>query len=289
MKILFAGNRRFVLEEILKKKINCEVLVVKGSHLEKDLSNMNINKYKLITSKIDLLDEINKDDFNFFVSNGCPYIIPDKYLNNNKYINIHPSFLPDLKGIDPIIGSIKFQRDSGATCHLITKNIDGGPIISQEKIKFSKDLDVTLLYQLSFIAEKKVFNEALKLNFVPKKKQKKVNSIYYSRKDYDRFINFQCTPDEIIQNVKAFSNKSQGCYFFINNNKFKFYNAAILKINYLDEYAKKFNDLEIIIVIEDIIIFKLFNTLIKFSSIIGQISQIKVADKISSLNRSMIK
>jgi len=283
MKILFVGNRRFVLEEILKKKINCKVLVIKGSHLEKDLSNMNVDNYQLINSKIDLLNEINKVDFDFFLSNGCPYIIPNKYLNKKKYINIHPSFLPDLKGIDPIIGSVKFQRDSGATCHLITKDIDGGPIISQEKIKFSKDLDSTLLYQLSFIAEKKVFNDGLKLNFVPQKKQKKGNWIYYSRKDNDRFINFQNTCEEIIQNVKAFSNKSQGCYFFINNAKFRFYYATILKVDYLKKYSKKFNDLEVIIAIEDMIIFKLFNKLIKFSGVIGVMSQVKIGDKISGL------
>ena len=63
-----------------------------------------------------------------------------------------------------------FSRDCGATCHHINEVIDGGDIISS-KIPFSKDLDVSLMYQLSFIAEKEVFHEAFKANFLIRKKQ----------------------------------------------------------------------------------------------------------------------
>ena len=59
--------------------------------------------------------------------------------------------------------------------------IDGGPIISRVKIPFSKDLDVSLMYQLSFLAEKKVFHESFKENFVAKINHEEGDWIYYSR------------------------------------------------------------------------------------------------------------
>ena len=35
-KYLFIGNRKFVLEEMLKLKLDLQILVVKNTHLEKD-------------------------------------------------------------------------------------------------------------------------------------------------------------------------------------------------------------------------------------------------------------
>ena len=47
-------------------------------------------------------------------------------MKKKKYVNIHPSFLPDLRGIDPVLGSILFKRDAGATCHIMSEKIDAG-------------------------------------------------------------------------------------------------------------------------------------------------------------------
>ena len=49
------------------------------------------------------------------------------------------------------------------------------------KIPFSKDLDVSLMYQLSFIAEKEVFHD-IQSYFLIRKKQEIGDWIYYSRK-----------------------------------------------------------------------------------------------------------
>ena len=50
------------------------------------------NRHKLIINDYDIL-----------VSNGCPYILPLNELKKAKYVNVHPSLLPNLKGIDPVI------------------------------------------------------------------------------------------------------------------------------------------------------------------------------------------
>ena len=282
MKILFVGNRKFVLEEIKKKEINCEVLVIKNSHLEKDCILDSFKNYRLISSKQELIDIISKTEFDVFLSNGCPYILPVKHLKPKKYVNIHPSFLPDLKGIDPVLGAIKFSRDAGATCHIMNEKIDDGPIIAREKIPFTKDLNSTILYQLSFIAEKNVFNEALKLNFEPQLDQEKGEWIYYSRKSQDRNLDFSKNSQEIIQNVKAFGNKSQGCYFNVGKDTFRVFEACEITNPYLIEHAQNFCNLEIIFVIEDIIVFKLDEKIIQFSKISQDTKKLKPKDKLSS-------
>ena len=111
--------------------------------------------------------------------------------------------------------------------------IDGGPIISRVKIPFSKDLDVSLMYQLSFLAEKKVFHESFKENFVAKINHEEGDWIYYSRKSNDKIINFNEDPEKIIQRIKTFSNKSQGCFLNIKILNLKYMTLCLLIMNSL--------------------------------------------------------
>lgn len=280
-KFLFVGNRKFVLEEMIKLNLDIDILVIKNTHLEKDELLKNY-KHKVISSKEELLNYIDKKDFDIFLSNGCPFILPMEHLKKKVYVNIHPSFLPDLKGIDPCLGAILFSRDGGATCHHINEIIDGGDIISRVKIPFSKDLDASLMYQLGFIAEKQVFHEALKVNFCKGEKQEPGNWIYYSRSQNDKVINFNEDVNQLIQRVKTFNNKSQGCIFKNNDNIFKVYEASRIENKFLDNYSKSFENLEIMFIYEDCVVFKKDNSVIKLSKVSGPLNYLKVKSKINS-------
>jgi len=281
MKFLFVGNRRFVLEELIKSD-SCisNVLVLKNSYLEKDITKIDID-FSIINSKKELINKIETTDFDILISNGCPYILPISKLRKKIYVNIHPSYLPDLKGIDPCIGAILHNRDAGATCHLMNDKIDSGDIISRVKIPFSKDLDISLLYQLSFLAEKKVFNMALKRSFKPIISQDASNEyLYYNRNPEDRIISFNETNSGILSKIKAFNNKSQGCIFSINNNKFLAYEALILKNKFLLKISKPFENRTILFVYEDAIVFKKDNEIIKFFKVVGDFTKIKQGDRL---------
>ena len=156
MKFVFVGNRKFVLEEMIKIGLNLDIIVIKNTHLQSE-SLLNKLDFSIISSKAELLHKLESINFDVLISNGCPFILPVSTMKKKKYVNIHPSFLPDLRGIDPVLGSILFKRDAGATCHIMSEKIDAGDIISQLRIPYSNDLDASLLYQLSFIAEKKFF------------------------------------------------------------------------------------------------------------------------------------
>jgi len=240
-RFVFVGNRRFVLERMIAAGVNLSsVYVVAGTHLERDLQRgavPGVTDYVLVHNKIELFTHLGKDRFDFLVSNGCPYILPVADLPRAIYVNIHPSCLPDLRGVDPVIGAILFKRDSGATCHVMDSGVDTGSIISRIRIPFTDDLDATTLYQLSFAAEQQVFSQALDLSFEPQFEQlNDPGAVYYSRKPADQVITFLEDNDFLVQKIKAFNNRSQGCSFSIGGISYRVFsiqrirNPFILKL-----------------------------------------------------------
>jgi len=271
-RIVFVGNRRFVLEELLLQRADItNVIVIAGTHLERDLqSNVIVPPigYRVVKSKVELLSLLNHLSFDVLVSNGCPYILPIAELPDARYVNIHPSCLPDLRGVDPVIGSILYGRDAGATCHSMDAGIDTGAVISQIRIPFTKDLDVTTLYQLSFIAEKAAIREALTRNFQSRHAQKDLENImYYSRKSEDRIITFRESNDEIIRKIKAFNNISQGSEFSINNRRILVYAATRMQNPFLIDYVKTFSEGEIAMSYEDCIVFRKDGETFRFQNV----------------------
>ncbi len=267
MRFLFIGNRKFVLEELLKHTSNVEVVCVEGTHLQKDALLEKIN-YRLISDAASTHELIRKSNFDILISNGLPYKLKFTELPKKTYINIHPSFLPDLRGIDPVLGSILFKRDSGATCHLMNENFDEGDIISQIKIPFTDDLQASLLYQLSFIAEKQVFNTAWNRDFQSIGPQEnKKDLIYFSRDDETRVINFSKDDQEILQVVKAFDNKNQGARFFVNGQEYKTHSAWISVNQYLfSSFSDKAKN-SIVLMYEDTIVIKREKTFLFLSKV----------------------
>ena len=273
---------------MIKKNLDVDILVVKGTHLERE-DFLNNYPHKIIASKEELLNHIEITDFDVLVSNGCPYIIPISKMKSGKYINIHPSYLPDLKGIDPAHGSILFKRDGGAACHVMTDEIDDGDIISRIKIPYSNDLDVSLLYQLGFIAEKEVFHEAFKKGFNSYLKQEKHDDlIYYSRRPEDKIITFNESNQEIESKIKAFNNYSQGCSFSYHGEVFKVYDLDFVSNSFLKKHALNFQNLKIILVYEDCIILKKDDELIKLGKVKGPLGIIKINSLINEKTKKLI-
>ena len=49
-------------------------------------------------------------------------------------VNVHPGYLPDVRGNNPYIWAVYYDLPQGCTVHFIDKDIDTGPIIVREKI-----------------------------------------------------------------------------------------------------------------------------------------------------------
>jgi methionyl-tRNA formyltransferase len=281
MKYIFIGNRKFVLEEMLKRDIDITIFVIKDTHLQRDTLLEGIS-YTIIDTKKQLLELLDSLTFDVLISNGCPYILPISKMKKKIYVNIHPSYLPDLKGIDPAHGSVLFKRDAGATCHIMTDQVDAGDIISRVKIPYSDDLDVSLVYQLSFIAEKQVFIDSLARKFIPTCEQEKRDDlIYYSKKPEDKIITFNESNEQLIAKIKAFNNKSQGCSFVYRGHEFKVYDIDIMHNVFLKEHSLLYEDNKIIFCYEDCIIIKKAGELLKLGKIAGPFEKLQINSYIS--------
>lgn len=271
-RFIFVGNRRFVLEQMLQDGLEMVgVFIVKGTHLERDYQNgalSGLTNVCIIGSKAELLNLIHSTAFDVLVSNGCPYILPVGELPPARYVNIHPSCLPDLRGVDPAIGAVLLGRDAGATCHIMDAGIDTGAVISQVRIPMTDDLDVTTLYQLTFIAEKQVFSAALVRNFAPAFVQHDVPGLaYYSRRPEDWQITFAETNDVLLRKIKAFNNRSQGCEFTVANHLFKVYSASVLYNPYLLEFLQGFDECTVALSYENCVVFRKDGQALRFENL----------------------
>ena len=268
---IFAGNRAFVFQKMQKLELNIKkIFAVKNSYFERFLISNNL-EFEAIENKKSFIEKIKTIDFDYFISNGLPVILPISELkknNNKQFINIHPSFLPDLRGADPALGSVLYKKDTGATCHYMNDGIDSGDIIAQIKIPYSSELDAGLLYQLSFIAEADVFEMAFNKHFSTEKKQiKQKDDIYYSFKIEDLKIDLQIDSiDNIISKVKAFSTKSKGAEALIEGQKYKIYFADVIENEFVNSILSRYNNLEIMFKYEDFIVLKKDNKCLRLRS-----------------------
>ena len=259
-----------MLEELIKKNWNLTVFVVKGTHLERDFNSGMFENvpFQTVASRSELLEHLSRISFDLLISNGCPFILPVERLPLAKYVNIHPSYLPDLKGCDPVIGAVLLRRDAGATCHIMDSGIDTGDIISQTKIPYTEDLDVTTLYQLSFLAEVEVFHEACRLGFEARTVQVNTpDSLYFNRKAEHQKLSQSDTNELMLQKVKAFNNKSIGCSFFSENIEYKVFRAYKVINPYLKNHVMQFKECEVVLSYEDSIVFHRNKEVIRFEGI----------------------
>ncbi len=283
-RIIFAGNRIGVLEEILALNLNLvQTLSIKKSYLERELESRNL-PYTSIESKAQLLQLLNSEDYDCFISNGLPYKLPITELkagSDKQFINIHPSYLPDLRGADPVPGAILFRRDSGATCHVMNDELDKGDIIAQVRIPFDPFWDALGLYQISFVAEREAFKAAAKRDFRPELVQAdSTGLIYYTFKESDLNIDLDEPPQNTISRVKAFCNRSKGARFQYKNKLFKVYDAELLRANISGQIFEltSVSHRQVFSVIEDQMVIRLGNSLVKFKKIEGDLNEIKSGD-----------
>ena len=272
----FCGNRFFVLEEMLAAGLKVPfIAAVTGSHLERELQHRQID-YTSIASRDGFREWLSRSDFRFFVSNGCPYRVPSDEIASGKcFINVHPSYLPDLRGTDPVPGAVLFGRDGGATCHLMDENLDTGAIVAQIRIPFTPDLDSILLYQLSFLAEKEVFREALKKEFLPMGAQRVgIDDLYFTKQASDLQLDFSQPAGAIVRRVRAFCNRSQGAYFMSGESLFRTFDAEVVDNPFLVARRHLFADRAIVFNVEKTLVVRLGDEFIKLKAVEGQLSLI---------------
>jgi phosphoribosylglycinamide formyltransferase-1 len=82
----------------------------------------------------------------------------------DRILNVHPSLLPAFPGLDAQRQALAHGvRVSGATVHLVTSELDGGPIVIQSAVPVLDDDTVDTLSARILIEEHRVYPEAIQL------------------------------------------------------------------------------------------------------------------------------
>jgi methionyl-tRNA formyltransferase len=283
LRFAFAGNRSFVLDEIVAKGHPVEIFAVPDSYLEKSLRQSG-RRCSVIESREHLVSRLSVMDFDVFVANGCPHILPVSELSRNgrKFVNVHPGPLPDLRGMDPVPGALLLGRNSGAACHIMDDGVDTGPVISRVIIPNRNDLDAGLLYQMSFMAEKDVFNIAYERDFQPASLPAAASAgAYYTKKPRDLLIDFGEPVESIIRRIKAFSNRSQGARFTYGDAEFRVFDAEPVDNPYLMKRRQSYAQGEIVFRYEDCVLVRLGSAYLKLKAVEGDLSALRAGDRLA--------
>ena len=81
---------------------------------------------------------------------------------NEKIINIHPSFLPNYKGLNTSIRALNNnEKFSGCTVHFVSSNLDSGKIILQKRVLISKNETENTLKKKILLQEHKIYPQSI--------------------------------------------------------------------------------------------------------------------------------
>ena len=82
----------------------------------------------------------------------------------NRVLNIHPSLLPSFPGLDAQRQALEHGvRLSGATVHLVTAELDNGPVIVQAAVPVGDDDTVDTLSARILVEEHRIYPEAIQI------------------------------------------------------------------------------------------------------------------------------
>jgi formyltetrahydrofolate-dependent phosphoribosylglycinamide formyltransferase len=115
----------------------------------------------------DLIDaELRRHQVEVVVLAGYMRLLSCEFVEKwqGRVLNIHPSLLPDYKGLDThqraILGGEEY---AGCSVHIVTAELDDGPVIGQRKVKILPRDDAESLAARVLKEEHKLYPEALDL------------------------------------------------------------------------------------------------------------------------------
>lgn len=119
----------------------------------------------------ELVEILKQEKINLVVLAGFMRILSPYFIKNfkDRIINIHPAILPAFKGVNAIKRAFDYGcKVTGITVHFVEDKIDHGPIILQETITITPEMDLEKLEDKIHRREHKLYPFAVKL-FAEKK------------------------------------------------------------------------------------------------------------------------
>lgn len=127
-----------------------------------------IERHKGIKSKAQFNTELSQAlkvyNVDYVVLAGFMQVLSSSFISTyeSQILNIHPSLLPSFKGLHPQQQAIDARvKTSGCTVHIVTEEVDAGPILTQATVPVLKDDSVETLSMRILEAELKLYPATL--------------------------------------------------------------------------------------------------------------------------------
>ena len=91
-------------------------------------------------------------------------ILSKKFIDNfkDRILNIHPSLLPKYKGLNTHAKALESNDPiAGCTVHLVTPELDGGPVLAKTEVEIQKNETIESLASKVLIEEHKLYPKVL--------------------------------------------------------------------------------------------------------------------------------
>ena len=145
--VLLSGNGSN-LNAIIKKGINVSFVVSNNPEAPglKIAQKSNIPTYSwknLSALEVNVSELVKIHNINLVVLAGFMRLLSKEFINSlpqGSIINVHPSILPQFKGLNAIQKALESgAKYTGVTIHYVDEGVDTGEIIQQESIKIEEN------------------------------------------------------------------------------------------------------------------------------------------------------
>ena len=129
--------------------------------------DQNLIKSNGLDFEIELINILIENKIDIICLAGFMKILSEEFIKkfSDRILNIHPSLLPKYKGLNTHARALA-SNDAIAGCsvHLVTAELDGGPVLAQTKVLIEKNETVDSLKAKVLIQEHVLYPKVL-LNF----------------------------------------------------------------------------------------------------------------------------
>ena len=249
-KIVFMGTSNFSVP-ILKSlyQNGYPIVTIYTQPSQKSMRGQKINKSPIQKMAENLCIECktpdslkeNNEEYNFLkllnpdlvIVVAYGQLIPKNYLSLSKhgFINIHASLLPKWRGAAPIQRSImNLDKETGVSIMKIVEKLDAGPVMMQEKISVTSEMNAEdLSNKLSDLSSKLILEcideiEGGKAKFIDQDEQKATYAKKINKKEGK--INWDNSAENILAQINSLL-PNPGAWFSFMGERYKILKASI--------------------------------------------------------------
>ena len=249
-KIVFMGTSNFSVP-ILKSlyQNGYPIVTIYTQPPQKSMRGQKVNKSPIQKMAENLCIECrtpdslkeNNEEYNFLkllnpdlvIVVAYGQLIPKSYLSLSKhgFINIHASLLPKWRGAAPIQRSImNLDKETGVSIMKIVEKLDAGPVMKQEKINITSEMNAEdLSNKLSDLSSKLILEcideiEGGKAKFIDQDEQKATYAKKINKEEGK--INWDNSAENILAQINSLL-PNPGAWFSFMGERYKILKASI--------------------------------------------------------------